>query len=118
MSKQTIKEAIAKNITGQGNQVDLSGQLGTILDAIVDALPDNEPLVIEGTLVSTSPARFAPNSGQPDKTAAISAFDAGRIVKIKFSQASLDYQLNAIAICSNTLCFSAPLQNISNVMWS
>lgn len=40
MSKQTIKEAIAKNLAGQGNQIDISGQLPAILGAMVDEMPE------------------------------------------------------------------------------
>ena len=43
MSKQTIKDAIAQNITGQGNQIDQSGQLGNILNAMVDEIPAPAP---------------------------------------------------------------------------
>ena len=40
MTKEEIKASIAKNIAGQFNQVDISGKLAEILDAIVDLLPE------------------------------------------------------------------------------
>ena len=43
MDKQQIKDLIAQNITGQGNQVDISGKLAAILDAIVDEIPAPAP---------------------------------------------------------------------------
>ena len=39
MDKQTIKDIIAKGLAGQGNQLDISGKLATVLDALTDATP-------------------------------------------------------------------------------
>ena len=46
MTKQEIKEAIAKGIAGQGTNVDGGGYLPKILEAIVDAIPSTSPLVV------------------------------------------------------------------------
>lgn len=50
MTKQEIKEAIAKGIAGQGTNVDGGGYLPKILEAIVDAIPEGavapEPTII------------------------------------------------------------------------
>lgn len=40
MTKQEIKDLVLAKIAGQGTQVDLGGALPSILDAIVDALPE------------------------------------------------------------------------------
>lgn len=40
MTKQQIKDLVAAKIAGQGNQVDAGGALSSILDAIVDAIPE------------------------------------------------------------------------------
>lgn len=40
MTKQEIKTAVAANIAGQGNQIDISGKMAAILNAIVDNIPD------------------------------------------------------------------------------
>ena len=50
MTKEQVKAEVLAKISGQGNQVDSGGALATILDAIVDLIPEgggNEPLVIE-----------------------------------------------------------------------
>lgn len=84
MSKEEIKALIAAKIAGQGTQVDLGGALPSILDAIVDALPEgggNEPYIVQGVSPSAdidgalkvSPEEFA---------SAKEAFLAGRVVII------------------------------------
>ena len=40
MSKDEIKALIASSIEGQGNQVDVASKLATILDAIIDNIPE------------------------------------------------------------------------------
>lgn len=42
MTKQEIKNLIAEKISGQGNQVDLGSALPTILNEIVDLIPDSQ----------------------------------------------------------------------------
>lgn len=53
MTKQEIKEAIAKGIAGQGTNVDGGGYLPKILEAIVDAIPEGgaSPIAPEPTIV-------------------------------------------------------------------
>ena len=50
-TKAQIKSAIADNIKGQFNQVDISGKLGDILDNIVDLIPST---LAEVTLESSA----------------------------------------------------------------
>lgn len=51
MTKQEIKEAIAKGIAGQGTNVDGGGYLPKILEAIVDAIPEGaSPVAPEPTI--------------------------------------------------------------------
>lgn len=40
MTKQEIKNSVNANIFGQGNQVDISGKLPSIITSIVDLIPD------------------------------------------------------------------------------
>lgn len=40
MTKDEIKALIDEKINGQGNQVDLGGALATVLNAIVDLIPE------------------------------------------------------------------------------
>lgn len=40
MTKTEIKASILANLVGQGNQVDISGKIGTILNSIIDLIPD------------------------------------------------------------------------------
>lgn len=47
MTKKEMKALVASKIASQGNQVDVSGALGTILNAIVDAIPEAEPSFID-----------------------------------------------------------------------
>lgn len=42
MTKQEIKDLVAAKIAGQGTQVDAAGVLPTIIDALVDLVPDAE----------------------------------------------------------------------------
>lgn len=51
MTKEQIKSAIAQKIAGQGDQVDISGALASVLDEIVDGLPAQVP-VITANLIS------------------------------------------------------------------
>lgn len=53
MTKQEIKEAIAKGIAGQGTNVDGGGYLPKILEAIVDAIPEGgaSPVAPEPTII-------------------------------------------------------------------
>lgn len=50
MNKQEIKEAIAKGIAGQGSMVDIGGVLPTILNAIVDNMPEGGAIAPEATI--------------------------------------------------------------------
>lgn len=40
MTKTEIKASILANIVGQGNQVDISGKIGGVLNSIIDLIPD------------------------------------------------------------------------------
>lgn len=54
MEKGQIKALVAAKIAGQGSQVDVGGGLPTILNEIIDLIPEGggfEPLVIEGRVV-------------------------------------------------------------------
>lgn len=52
MTKQEIKEAIAKGIAGQGTNVDGGGYLPKILEAIVDAIPEGGAVAPEPTITT------------------------------------------------------------------
>ena len=89
MNKQEIRAAVAAKIAGQGNQVDIGGALGPVLNAIVELIPDspagNEPLIVEGTAPIDEaslqhPAMFEPSAGMPSRAQALAAFTAGRNV--------------------------------------
>lgn len=56
MSKEEIKALIAAKIAGQGTMVDLGGALPTILDAIIDAIPEG------GEKVTVLPGRYSEDS--------------------------------------------------------
>lgn len=54
MTKDEIKTLVAAKIAGQGSQVDVGGGLPTILNEIIDLIPEGggggfEPLVVEGS---------------------------------------------------------------------
>lgn len=56
MTKDEIKALVAAKIAGQGSMVDVGGGLPTILNEIIDLIPEGggggfEPLVIEGRVV-------------------------------------------------------------------
>lgn len=84
MTKDEIKALVAAKIAGQGSAIDAASVLPTILDAIVDAIPEggggNEALIIEGTV--DGELNFTPNEGQPTIEEAKAAISQGRDVII------------------------------------
>lgn len=58
MTKQEIKEAIAKGIAGQGTNVDGGGYLPKILDAIVDAIPEGASPIAPTPAITIRSADF------------------------------------------------------------
>lgn len=72
MTKEEIKALVSAKVAGQGNQVDISGALGTILDAIVDAIPEGggDSLVIHANvndISNASKSQFAQFLGVSEK---------------------------------------------------
>lgn len=47
MTKEELKDLIAKKISGQGNQVDLGSALETILNELIDLAPERKPITID-----------------------------------------------------------------------
>lgn len=86
MTKEQIKALIAANIAGQGTQVDLGGALPTILEAIIDAIPEggNEPYIVQGATADVSGDFSADVLNVPAQefARAKEAFLAGRVVLI------------------------------------
>lgn len=88
MTKQQIKDLVAAKIAGQGTMVDAGGGLPTILNEIIDLLPEgggNEPIIVEGEISSSgqySGVRiFTPTSADFDEVSA--AFNSGTPVYLK-----------------------------------
>lgn len=75
MNKTSLKAIIAKAITGQGNQVDLTGSLDSVLNSIIDELP--ETLVVKGKSATTTQTG---HSWTVDNTAAELAAVFGKIL--------------------------------------
>lgn len=87
MTKEEIKALVAGKIAGQGTMVDAGGALPTILNEIIDLIPEGggggvEPLIVEGTIDSES-FEFFPDAGQPTFDEAQAAFLAGTPVILK-----------------------------------
>jgi len=75
MNKTIVKEIIAKTITGQGNQVNLTGSPGRVLNAVIDEMP--ETLVVKGKSATTTQTG---RSWTVDNTAAELAEVFGKIL--------------------------------------
>lgn len=60
MTKAEIKASILSNIVGQGNQVDISGKIGNILNAIVDLIPTITDTFIPKTAFVTEEIELVP----------------------------------------------------------
>lgn len=56
MTKEEIQALISAKVAGQGNQVDSGGALATILDAIVDAIPEGGGSDIKPIVLTYLPA--------------------------------------------------------------
>lgn len=116
MTKEEIKTAIAKGIAGQGTNVDGGGYLPKILDAIVDAIPEgggNEPLVVEGTV---DVGEFTPNEGEAGLAEAITAFEQGRPVFIRFTLDDDDKTL--LCVGKNIDVNESQKLIFNNVVWT
>lgn len=83
MTKQQIKDLVSAKIAGQGTMVDAGGGLPTILNEIIDALPEggNEPVIVEGEISTVDYSTFTPTSADFDEVAA--KFNSGIPVYLK-----------------------------------
>ena len=122
-----------QRLPGKARKLTWGGALPTILDAIVDAIPEgggNEPLIVEGTALvdegDTSPAnvQFTPSPSMPSKAQALAAFSAGTpvILKMKWWSADTEYITTAQVISedpySQLVAFGVDdARRIVGVMW-
>lgn len=60
MTKAEIKSLILANIVGQGNQVDISGKIGNILNAIIDLIPTISDTFVPKTAFVTEEIELVP----------------------------------------------------------
>lgn len=124
MNKEQIKALVASKIAGQGTQVDLGGALPTILDAIVDAIPEggggNEPYIVQGASVSADFSTSLLVVPAQEFARAKEAFLAGRVVLIPeidgiaymvtaYSRAAVSDSETLEGLCLNAMSESDPV---------
>lgn len=103
MTKEEIKTLIDTKIAGQGTNVDGGGALATILNGIVDAMPEGggaEPLVVSGVFDGLG---FNPNPGGPTFNEALAAFTSGASVLL-YSDTD-DYYLKILGTDGRSLWY-------------
>lgn len=84
MTKEEIKALINAKIAGQGTNVDGGGALATVLNEIIDAIPEGgggaEPLIVEGCHLDQEDGTTYIKAPASSESAAKTVFKEGRVV--------------------------------------